>query len=237
MIKVAIIEDEEETQQNLSESLTRYFSENKEEFSIDIFGDALKVINSYKPIYSVIFMDINLPYMNGMDAAEQIRKVDSQVMIIFITSLAQYAVKGYKVNAFDFIVKPFNYYTLSMTLNRALPLLEIKGKSISIKTSQSTLKVVYLNDLLYIEVANHTLYFHTLSKITSSTDTLEHFKDELMGSNFVLCNRCYLVNLKFVNGIDHNEVLVGKDRLLISRTRKKEFTASLNLYLNTGGEK
>jgi DNA-binding LytR/AlgR family response regulator len=235
MINIAIVEDELEMQTNLNTLLDKYFKENNIEANVKIFNDASILLHNNESSYSLIFMDINLPTINGMEAAKKIRENNKTIMIIFITSLAQYALQGYKVNAFDFIVKPFNYYTLSMTLNRAIPQLETKSKSIVIKNTQKTIDVIYLDELLFVEVANHTLYFHTLSKTVSTNNTLEYYEQELKQYSFVACNRCYLVNLKHVTAIDKNEAIVGSHHLLISRYKKKSFSDSLTNYICNGG--
>ena len=69
--------------------------------------------------YDIVFMDIELPGINGMEAAHRLREIDQQVILIFVTNMAQFAVKGYEVDALDYIIKPAQYGPLSIKLDRA----------------------------------------------------------------------------------------------------------------------
>ena len=65
-------------------------------------------------------MDVEMKFMDGMSAAEEIRKIDTEVVIIFITNMAQYAIRGYAVDALDYVLKPVSYFAFSQRLNRAI---------------------------------------------------------------------------------------------------------------------
>lgn len=81
----------------------------------------------YNGDYDIILMDIEMPGTNGMDAAEQIRKRDAQVVIMFITNMAHYAIKGYEVGALDFVLKPIQYLNFANKMDRAMQLVENRG--------------------------------------------------------------------------------------------------------------
>lgn len=232
-MNIAIVEDDQNTQDELKQHLLHFCKEHKLSFDIECFSDAQSFLNRPASLFSLVFLDIDLPGISGMKAAVKLREQKNDIMIIFVTSLAQYALKGYKVQAFDFIVKPFNYYSLEMSLNRALPTLKTKGKTLVIAQTDRTKKLINIEDLIYIEVINHTLYFHSTKGTYSSIDTLDRYHKELSADNFALCNRCYLVNLHFVTGIKANEVILSNGhKLTVSRYKKQTFIDSLNLYLS-----
>ena len=129
-MNIAIVEDDQNTQDELKQHLLHFCKEHKLSFDIECFSDAQSFLNRPASLFSLVFLDIDLPGISGMKAAVKLREQKNDIMIIFVTSLAQYALKGYKVQAFDFIVKPFNYYSLEMSLNRALPTLKTKGKTV-----------------------------------------------------------------------------------------------------------
>lgn len=114
MYHIAIVEDELEFSMQLQKYLRQYQQENGVEFKISVFRDGTEILKDYKPEYDAIFMDIEMPVINGMDAAEKIREMDEEVVIMFITNMAQYALFGYSVGALDFVMKPVNYYTFAM---------------------------------------------------------------------------------------------------------------------------
>lgn len=99
MIRIAIVEDEQNYIDKLSEYLDRYKKEYGEQLSVTVFHDGDEISSGYKAQFDIILMDIEMKFVNGMSAAEEIRKVDSEVTIIFITNTPQYAVRGYEVGA------------------------------------------------------------------------------------------------------------------------------------------
>ena len=99
MFRAAIVEDSETDRRALQGHLDRYAKESDFALAVDAYDRAETFLGSYKPVYDVVFLDIMLPYMNGMDAAEQLRRLDDKVPLIFVTDMAQYALRGYKVGA------------------------------------------------------------------------------------------------------------------------------------------
>lgn len=177
-----------------------------------------------------------MPGVDGMSATKELRRLDKNVKIIFVTSLAQYAIKGYEVNAFDFVVKPVNYYTFAMKLDRLMEnYREKEGASIIIKANNSFIKTP-VSDIKYIEVSDHKLIVHTISNDFETYDTLSNYLNLLKNEPFALCNRCYLVNLKYVNKVNKDAVYIGNNCIQMSRRKYKEFMHSLNKYLGNGGD-
>lgn len=233
MIELAIVEDDAQAREHLKKCLDEFFGKKQIPICVTAFPDAVSFLKTDFSSFNLIFLDIDLPNLSGMNAAEEIRKKDKEIMIIFVTSLAQFAIDGYKVHAFDYIVKPFNYFAIEMSLNRALPSLETKDKNIVISKTDRTKTIIKAADLIYVEVMNHTLYFHTKDQVIPSNDTLERCHQTLEPLNFALCNRCYLVNLRHVAGIQQNIIrLSDGNELVMSRYKKQSFLDALNLYLS-----
>ena len=120
MISIAIVGDEEMYAKQLQQFLHQYEEENKEMFDITVYSDGDQIVNKYKSQYDIILMDVEMKFMDGMSAAEEIRKIDTEVVIIFITNMAQYAIRGYAVDALDYVLKPVSYFAFSQRLNRAI---------------------------------------------------------------------------------------------------------------------
>lgn len=235
MIKIAIIEDEIEMSNDLKKHIEMFFNQHEKNISIDIFDNAVKFLDKYKTGYNLVFMDINLPYMNGIEASEKLRQKDPMVIIIFVTSLAQYAIEGYKVHAFDYVLKPVNYYNFVLTLERLLPHLKDNDKSIVIYTNKTSFKKILIERIKYIEINNHKLIFHTLDGDYETHGALNDYVDILKDDYFELCNRCYLINLKMVSQVTPDSVIIDEESLLISRPKRKQFLHVLNEFIATGG--
>lgn len=233
MIKIAILEDEKDMEERLTGFLSKFFAENDKKYTISSFSTAESLLSSSLD-FDISFIDINLPGKNGMEAAKEIREKDKEMMLIFVTSLVQFAIKGYEVNAFDYLVKPVNYASFSLTMKRVLPVLDSKKEGIMVTDNSRTIHKIYLNDLQYIEVRGHVLYFHTTNEVIQVYESLKKYEELLESYSFSSCNRSYLVNLKHVIKIDKNEVLVGNDRLIISRPKRTEFLEDLNKYFSSG---
>ncbi len=129
MIKIAIVEDEAMYAKQLEEFLHQYETEKHEAFDITIYSDGDQIVNKYKSQFDIILMDVEMKFMDGMSAAEEIRKMDSEVVIIFITNMAQYAIRGYAVDALDYVLKPVSYFAfLTETESRDRTYEKARGK-------------------------------------------------------------------------------------------------------------
>ena len=230
MIKIAIVEDEHTYAMQLQEYLRQYEKENGEVFEISLFSDGDEIVNKYRPIYDIILMDVEMKFMDGMSAAEEIRKVDTEVVIMFITNMPQYAIRGYAVDALDYVLKPVSYFAFSQRLNRAISRMkrrETKTLTISIKGGTVRLDIA---NITYIESQGHTLVLHTIGEVYETSGTMKELEKELADLNFYRGNKGYLINLAHVDGIKEGCAVVRGEWLVLSRARKKEFMETLTRY-------
>lgn len=230
MIKIAIVEDEHAYAMQLQEYLHQYEAENGEVFEISLFSDGDEIVHKYKPVFDIILMDVEMKFMDGMSAAEEIRKVDTEVVIMFITNMPQYAIRGYAVDALDYVLKPVSYFAFSQRLNRAISRMKKReSKTLSISIKGGTVRLDVAN-ITYIESQGHTLIFHTLSGDYETSGTMKDMEKELEEVNFYRGNKGYLINLAHVEGIKDGCAVVRGEQLLLSRARKKDFMETLTRY-------
>lgn len=234
MIRVAIVEDETSVADNLKSYLAKYSKEYGKEIEVTRFDNAVLFIAAYQSNFDIILMDIELPDLDGMSAVRQLRKIDPNVLVIFVTNLAQYAVKGYEVSAFDFIVKPVSYFNFALKLSRAIGRLGTEREMEIWVSTRRGKKLVTVSTLKYVEVMKHVLIYHTTEGDVMGSGTLKGVLELLKGLPFALCNQCYLVNLRYVTEIIDYKVTVGGEVLQISSPRRKEFVRALNNYLAGG---
>lgn len=234
MINIAIVEDDKTQAELLERYLEEYKKERDYSCKITHFDRALKFLSCDDQVLDVVFMDIELPDGNGMEAVKKMREYDKKTIVIFVTNLAQYAVKGYEVKAFDFIVKPVAYYNFTLKFASALDSLETqKEQEVWVKTKGGQVKL-WASRITYVEVQNHYLTYHTIDGDFMVLGSIGNVAAELKHAPFSFCNRCYFVNLKYVTWVDRTQVLVDGDWLQISRAKRTEFLKDLNDYLAGG---
>lgn len=137
MVYVAIVEDDARAAQRLENHLNRFAAETEEQLHIEIFPDALQFLDGYAPVWQLVFMDIEMPNIDGLDAAKRLRAIDEGVQIVFVTNMAQYAIQGYEVRAMDFIVKPVEYGSFFMKMKRAIRYIRANSpKQITVKRTK-----------------------------------------------------------------------------------------------------
>ncbi len=231
MWNIAIIEDEEAMSNQLVSYFAKFGKDYNESFSFAIFNNAETFLKNYKKEYSVVLMDINLPGMNGMECVKKLREIDDTVLVVFVTNLSQFAVDGYEVKAFDFVVKPISYYNFSLKLKRALSHLSSLNNYELIISTKDKKYFININQLIYIEIRNHTIIYHLVNEEIKGSGTLKSLYTNLKKHHFAFCNQCYLVNLAFVKGIDDGFLLINNEKIRIASSRKKSFMQELTAYI------
>lgn len=235
MLRFAIVEDDNACAEQLQKYLAQYAKENSLEIRTDRFYDGLNFVEDYKARWDLIFMDIEMPLLDGMSAARRIREIDDSVLLIFITNMAQYAIQGYEVRALDYILKPLNYYAFAMKLRKVIRILDQRiTKAAIVMDSEGNNRRIAFSEIQYIEVLDHQLIYHRSDDTFHTFGSLKKIEQEY-GSDFARCNNCYLVNLRYVDGFSGNDVIVAGSPLPISRARKKDFQQKVADYFRYGG--
>lgn len=152
MYHVAIVEDEASFSAQLQEFLNQYQKEHDVTFKLSVFSDGAQILEHYQNIYDIILLDIEMPQVNGMQAAQEIRRMDTDVVLMFITNMASYAIHGYEVGALDFVMKPVNYYTFAMKLTRAIKRVRRKEQKQILLTLSDGVKKFGIQQIYYVEV-------------------------------------------------------------------------------------
>ena len=185
----------------------------------------------YKGGYDLILIDIEMTFLDGMSAAKEIRRADPEVLIIFITNSPQYAIKGYAVQALDYILKPLSYYAFCQRMNHVRELLGRRQKHFLTVPCAGGVQKLDVSDIYYVEICDHDLLFHTKQGEVHSTGSMREVEQKLPPENFFRSSKAYLVNLEHVDGIQDEDAIVNGERVQISRAKRKAFLAALNHYM------
>ena len=231
MLNIAIVEDDKASVALLQNHIHRYSQLNAEIFTFTCFENGLDFLEGYTTKFDIVFMDSNMPVFNGMQAAKRLRELGSEVPLIFITNMAQYALKSYEVNALDFILKPIQYADFQLKLKKTLQLIQKnQDKMVMIKV-RDTMKVLSVRDICYIEVRNHSLYYHTVEQVYETSGQLKAVEEDPKMKGFAKCSNYCLVNLRHVSEISNASITVNGTELPLSRRRKTDFMKQLTEYI------
>lgn len=237
MEKIAVIDDDLSATDNLKKLLKRYELEANQSFEVFAFQNAEDFLKNFQKQYALVFLDIQLPGMSGMDCAKEIRKQDKNVKIIFETCYGQFAIEGYKYDAIDYFVKPVSYYSLKMRMD-SIDFSEEKkttDTSLSIKLVDGMTKTLLVSEIFYIERSGRHIIFHTKGEEfeSSARESLTSIEKTLSQHSFVRCNSGFVINLAKCEGIYHEYVLINGVKLPISRKLKKAFMDSVARYFKS----
>lgn len=235
MLRIAVVEDDKTYAAQLKEYLVRYGTEKNQKISVALFPDGEDIVTDYSAEFDIILMDVEMTFMDGMTTAERIREKDNEVVIIFITNMPQYAIQGYKVDALDYVLKPISYFAFSQRIDRALTRVKKKEATYITVAQKGGKKKLNVDKICYVEVRDHDLIYHSTKGDIVTKSSMKEAEDTLSGTKFFRCNRCYLVNLEYVEDFRGNDVTVASDVIQVSRARKKAFMDALNDYMNEVG--
>ena len=235
MIRVAIVEDEAEIREQLMGYVQRYTRQYGTVFEVKTFADGLEILEDYRPVYDLILLDIEMKHLDGMETARRIRELDPEVMLVFITNMAQYAIKGYAVGALDYVLKPVPYFAFSQQLQKVEEQLRRRTRHCLAVPVEGGLRRLDTSRIYYIESEGHRVHFYTEEGDFASPGALKALEEKLADRPFARCNSGYLVNLAQVQAVQQNTVEVGPYELQVSRPKRKSFLAALTDYIGGDG--
>lgn len=233
MFKIAILEDELSYQKQLQKYIDSYEKETEERFEVHVFSDGLDILDDYSADYDIIFMDIQMKHLDGMETAKKIRALDGKVIIIFITNMAQFAIQGYAVDALDYVLKPISQFAFSEQLAKAVKKIKLRNNNFLTIFQGGNMVRIPTMDISYVESQGHNLTIHSEKGNYTMRGTMKEMEEKLEKQHFVRCHNCFLVNLQYVEQIYQNIVMVAGEELQISRPRKKVFLEALTDYVGS----
>lgn len=231
MYNIGICDDEQTFAEELEEMIEQYARETDIELRVTLFQNGRELTDSDTIQLDLIFLDIRMDVMNGLEAAKRIRAKDGKVSIIFLTSLTRYALVGYEYQAVNYIIKPITYARLKRELDRWLESYRREDKKYILVVNEDGRHRVDLSSLHYLETYNRNVKLHTDDGEIISYKKMKELEEELEDARFIRCHSGYLVNPFFVKRVGKLEITLTDGEVIpISQPKRKAVMEKLADY-------
>lgn len=232
-IKIAIVDDLMSDRAHLVQHVEGYKKQNNLEITYNTFSSGNEFLQTFeKGSYSLIFMDIIMNGPTGMDIAHEIRKIDGAVTIIFTTQTADFALEGYEVQAYAYLIKPLSYNAVEKVIRETLVAKQLQPPFIEVKENRCRIKLL-VDDIIYVDVDNHYLQIHTHDRVVRTYMRFRDFYPMLEKyGQFLCCYRNILINMDKVMEMDDMDfVMETEERVPMKRNAKQEMRQAYADYI------
>lgn len=233
-MKIAVVDDNPKDGGRIKQYIERYALEQDQRFQVFLYASGLDFLDDMERNFDVVFMDIEMPHLDGIETARKMRERDDTTILIFITNLAQYAIHGYEVNAIEFMVKPVGYYNFSDKMTKALRFVKRNEEKVMLFKNSDTVAKIPVSQILYLEKDKNYIIFHTGQGEFRERGSMAEMEEKLAGAGFSKCIAGCLVNLRHVSRMEKDLVWVGNTSLPLSRAQKKQFAKEFVDFLGGG---
>ncbi len=231
-IKIALCDDQEQYIDMLMKHVERYGNEVDTEFNITVYNSGRKLIDDIKTdskMYDIVFLDVEMPEINGLKIAEAIRQMSEDIVLCFVTGHEQYAREAYQVEALGYIVKPVAYNELKKLLRRAVIMVKYEhdnrksGKNYIEVPVSGDKRIVDVRTIKYIEKNRNQCILHFSDSELKCYESLKKMYNRLDNELFVYVHQGYIVNFNEIKEVKENVICFGRNvEVPVSRRRYKE---------------
>ena len=238
MLKIAICDDEKLFCEYLKELVEKYMNNKGEHCVVNQFASGIDFVNQGGKMaeYKIVFLDINMEELDGLETAKRLRELCEDTFVIFVTAFINYTLDGYKVNAFRYLLKNADNFNdnFEECMNAIMKKMQVKPECFEFDFVGGKRKV-YLGKIMYIESNLHKVIFYIMEdgvvQYSINKETLNHIEQEIQSSLLIRIHQSFLVNLSFVRGIEKQViVLADGTRLPIAKSKYKEVVESVTIY-------
>ena len=229
MLHIAICDDEKNFCEIEKKTISEYMVKNNHPCDFSIFQSGMELLEQGDSIagFNIIFLDVIMDEMDGMETAKQIRKITEDAYLVFVTAVIRHSLEGYKVDAIRYLLKDDRDFEQTMFECLDAIFYKMSKKTEKCKIEFKSGKVVYdADDILYIESRLHKVIVHSMKdgeEAYSMRGRLEDVEELLKEKCFCRIHQSFLVNLKYVKDIVGDKVMLENgEELNISRSKYKK---------------
>ena len=231
MIVIGICDGEQTVRSLLASYVERFHNETGEEIRLLAYSTGEKLLKNYMLNLDLIFLEIPLLQVNGLKIAEHIKKQDTQVRIVFLTTMLSHVLEAYEVGASNYILKPLSYAKFCKELSRVQE--EQKGKEglSFLEQNKSGLYKIYYHDVRYIETNGKNTLIHVEKKEIPSNRQMKQYEQLFAGTSLVRCHAGFVVNLRYFQRMEGSLlVLVDGTQIPVSRSRRSQVLSQIQFF-------
>ncbi len=227
MFTIIICEDKKVQREQIKEYLSPILNELEVLHEFIEYETGEQLLNNYSQKAQLIFLDIQMGKLTGMETARKLREIDKEVDIIFLSGTTTYMQEGYEVNAKRYLIKPINQEEFTRQVKPCIQSIVKKQEEfIWIKSGYSTHKLL-VSDILYAETYGRKVNVYTKRKVYDTHISLGQIEKMLGQEQFFRCHRGYLVNLQYIEGFEKEYLSIAGNDIPISRFKAKELKHAL----------
>lgn len=236
MLFIAVCEDMIVECMNLSKQIHNILTAMGEDVVIKQFLSAEELLNSGE-VFDILFLDIKMPGMNGINLAEHLREKGNEGLLIFVTAIANYVFDAYDVEAFQYLLKPVSLEKLQGVLQRAVRKLQGgKQKEFLLVSNHNQMRKIPLKDIVYIESFGRKVIIYGIADKVEYYEQISILEKKLKGKNFVRCHKSYLIHLNYVDTFDKKNICMENGvRIPLAKRRYDIFHKEFMAYLKREG--
>lgn len=234
MLFIAICDDDQYMLEALKKLVNDFFRENNTDIKVMLFASGEELLRYGKHI-DILFLDIQMKNIDGMETAKKLRQSDFKGFLIFVTILKELVFQAFEVQAFDYLLKPIQEDSFSKTMVRLLDCMKnAKDKNLLIRIGYES-RLIPVDDIVFCEIIDRKIYLHLLSsEVIDYYEKIEDLEKKL-DKYFYKCHRSFLINLKYVRSYKNGMVVMkGGKEIPVSRLRSKDFSNVILQYMKDG---
>ena len=236
MLSIAVCDDDVIECCNLAGKIKEILKEMKISSIIRQFRNGRELLQTFES-FDIVFLDIIMCDLDGINTARIFRERAFDKLLIFISSSKKYVFEAYDVEAFQYLLKPIDHKKLKKVLQKAVLKIVNHSQEFIIVSKERQRKKLFLDDIFYFEMKGRMIDIHGTEGIITYYEQIGELEDRLRDKGFFRCHKSYLINLKYVDMYNRQEVIMENgEKIVIAKRRYEQFGQEiLNFMRKNGG--